>query len=54
MNKWLQRIWTNKSDRVTISARYRGSNFTWVRLPKPEDDVKMNFDCETYEYQINV
>ena len=54
MNKWLERIWTNKSDRVTFSAKYRGSGLAWVRLPTPEDDVKIKFDCEKYEYQINV
>ena len=70
MNKWLERIWTMKSDRVTISARRRGSQLAWVRLPTPidcqnliqmaKDDgetggpLKQKFDCEKYEYMINV
>ena len=54
MNKWLERMWSSKSDRVIISVRYRGSQLAWVVLPTPADGFTPKFDCEKYEYMINV
>ena len=54
MNKWIENIWTNQPEWIAISARRRGSQLVWVRLPSPDDGFKQKFDCEKYEYMINV